>query len=201
MLRTMLVLALSALGGSQATAQWAIQPSPFFNNGLPVVGVLPNGVPVVNPWARFGNPYGVFPVAGNAAFWGTVGIQPWGTFNPYLPQPYFIAPYWNPYAFNNPYWNWNGNWGSTPWNRPLPRALEVERGRLIPVGQIALNPITGTAYRPFQGIAQTNDGPFVRQPGTGSFSAFGAYIPGSGLYVNPFTGDAYNPGSGLIFRR
>ncbi|MGL4420147.1 MAG: hypothetical protein ACRCZF_05755, partial [Gemmataceae bacterium] len=78
---------------------------------------------------------------------------------------------------------------------------QYEPGRFFPVGlDAAQNPVSGTVLRPFSGVAFTNEGAFYRVPGTGSFTPFGTYVPGSGIYVNPFSGVNYNPQTGAIVR-
>ncbi|CAN5396249.1 hypothetical protein BH11PLA2_BH11PLA2_18280 [soil metagenome] len=173
------------------------QINPFvpYNNGytqlpwprtaqFPVIGVLPNGMQVINPWG----PRNFVPA------WNTNPY--YGGYNPYAYNPYAYNPYaYNPYGYN-PWGVGNANFGNNT------AGIEREPGRFIPVGGgVALNNVTGTILRTAQGVAQTNDGNFYRVPGTGSLTAWGALDPTSGLYVNPITGDAYNPGSGLIIRR
>jgi hypothetical protein len=155
------------------------------NNG--VIGQLPNGIPIINPWAR----PNFYPVP----------INPWG------------------YQFSqqqqtNYYNNGNGYGNTTTFsqttqivpngfNNPFlqPGFAQREAGAVIQVGRnLAVNPITGTIVRPLSGVAITREGTFYQVPGTGSFSPWGAYIPGSGTYVNPFTGTSYNPTTGLIVR-
>ena len=153
------------------------------NNG--VIGQLPNGIPIINPWAR----PNFYPVP----------VNPWGyQFTTQSQTGYYNNGYTNsttfsqttqivPNGFNNPFLQ--------------PGFAQREAGAVIPVGRnLAVNPVTGTVVRPLSGIAITREGTFYQVPGTGSFSPWGAYIPGSGTYVNPFTGTTYNPTTGLIVR-
>lgn len=139
-----------------------------------------------------------------------------------------LAPYWN--ASNNLTAGWNASYNTgnynfqaggsvnqsvtngfvNPWggqvvsNSFLPGQFGInqyEPGRFVRVGQdLAVNTVTGTILQPYSGVAYTNEGPFYRLPGTGTFSPYGAYLPGSGIYFNPFTGAAYNPRTGAVRR-
>jgi hypothetical protein len=54
-----------------------------------------------------------------------------------------------------------------------------------------------------QGAAATAPTPFGNlqyEVNTGSYSAYGAFLPGTGTYLNPFTGAAYNPVTGAFVR-
>jgi hypothetical protein len=100
----------------------------------------------------------------------------------------------------------NGGGTNTPGesnDQPVPpnSRLQVEVGRFVPVARdIYANPISGTVLSTRRGVALTREGAFYRLPGTGSLTAWGAFIPGSGVYVNPLTGAAYDPVTGLIAR-
>jgi hypothetical protein len=185
-----LALAVLLVGGfvcsaGSASAQFMtpgltyVQPvNPYWRPGVQILGTLPGAI-VTNPWNiynRYPNYYTGFAV---------YNYNPIPAYYGSLQQTYYnylaTAPY--PYAT-----------GITTINR--------EPGRFVPVApDLAVNPITGTRLAPARGIALTNEGPFYRIPGSGSFTAWGAYMPGNGTYLNPFNGDLYNPGSGLVIHR
>lgn len=171
------------------------------------LGTLPNGTPVINPWnqptvtppfpviqALFAYQYTLLNAAaiwnpslyqyyatGSAAGWANGGMQP-GGFGPGI-QPIQPA---NPGA----------QVGLT--FRP---GVQVEPGGFARLGpDLAVNRVTGTVLQPYAGVAYTNEGTFFRVAGTGTFTPWGAYMPGSGVFLNPFTGTAYNPQTGLILR-
>lgn len=146
--------------------------------GIQYLGQLPNGIHVFNPWNMYQNLNNQQPVYY------------------YPPAMYYYNPYYlyNPF---NPYSPYSNGYGS--FTQPF---VQREAGRFIPVARdLAVNPITGTQLAPYRGVAVTTEGAFYRAPGSGSFTANGAFIPGSGVYVNPITGTVYQPGSGLILRR
>ena len=153
---------------------------------LSLAGALPGQAPGWNPWAG-----GViYPPQ-------QPGIQYLGQ----LPNGIHVFNPWNMYQnlYNpfNPYSPYSNGYGS--FTQPF---VQREAGRFIPVARdLAVNPITGTQLAPYRGVAVTTEGAFYRAPGSGSFTANGAFIPGSGVYVNPITGTVYQPGSGLILRR
>jgi hypothetical protein len=95
-------------------------------------------------------------------------------------------------------------WGGQVAGQFLPGQIGItqfEPGRFVRVApDVAVNTATGTVLQPYSGVAYTNEGPFYRLPGTGIFSPYGAYLPGSGIYFNPFNGAAYNPRTGVIRR-
>lgn len=153
----------------------------------PLIGYLPNGTPVVNPWVRTTTVYPIDIYAWNSA------LAAWNA-----------ATIWNPAlygsAFGTPYGT-----GVVPPVVPAlglqPGVYDREPGRFVRVGaDLAVNPVSGTVIQPYRGVALTNEGPFYRLPGSGSLTAWGAFRPGSGVYVNPFTGVRYNPQTGLIVR-
>lgn len=189
-------LVLSGFVGS-ASAQVGIlpYPSPWYppmpNPGIQYLGTLPNGIPVINPWNMYQNHnYGQNYPGG---FW-----RP--NYNPYVYNPYLYNPI--PAYYGNLYASYLGYLNQNPYNVPNIYGVERERGRFIPVANdLFVNNLTGTQLAPVRGIAQTREGTFYRMPGTGSITAWGAFIPGSGTYVNPVSGDVYNPGSGIIVRR
>jgi hypothetical protein len=180
----------------------------------PVVGQLPTGTPVINPWVR---PAVVTPQSLFAQQYALLNAAP--IWNPSL------APYWAAAGLNAP-WGLNnsapvlqpGAFG--PGVQPVPAGAvptvstfvarpgltvggftQVEPGWFSRLGpDLAVNRITGTVLRPYSGVAFTAEGPFVRVPGSGTFTPWGMYIPGTGIFVNPFTGAAYNPQTGLILR-
>ena len=132
-----------------------------------------------------------------------------------------LYPYWAASGMNVP-WGLNGaNAGMQPGGfgpgvQPAPAGAgpavstyvarsgpvtQVEPGRFARLGpDLAVNRATGTVLRPYSGVAFTAEGPFVRMAGSGTFTPWGAYVPGTGVFVNPFTGAAYNPQTGLILR-
>ena len=199
------LLALAALGLFAAPAAAQIVPgwnysyaAPYYNTPpwpqtarFQTIGYLPNGIRVIDPWNRT-------PVGGyyNPAYYG----------NPYL---YNQQASYN-YSYSAGYPGGSVNFGGSvqfnnglapgfnPWGAGQ---ISREPGRFTPLGpDAAYNPASGTLLRPQSGVAYTQDGVFHRQPGTGTMTAFGAYLPGSGLYVNPFSGQTYNPQTGLIVR-
>jgi hypothetical protein len=159
-----------------------VRPGQYYSGQF--LGRLPNGTPVVNPWVR-------------------------PTVYPVIPAPFFnysvnynYQSLWNPslYPAYNLNYNSNFNYGFNNGDfRILP--VEQEVGRLVPVNRdLAVNPVSGTVWKPSRGIALTREGAFYRIPGTGSLSPWGTYLPGSGVYVNPFTGTRYDPYTGTIVR-
>jgi hypothetical protein len=174
-----------------ATASWAQAPgwNPWWNGGvvyppqqpgIQYLGQLPNGIPVFNPWNMYQNLNNQRPV-----WYGS----PYG-FSPLYYNALYANPYLAAYGF------YNQGFGS---NAPV---IQRESGRFVPVARdLFVNSITGTQLAPYRGVALTIEGAFYRAPGTGSYTAWGAYIPGSGTFVNPVNGAVYQPSSGIIIRR
>lgn len=193
-------------------------------HGNPVVygpnylGTLPNGTPVINPWNR-GTVVPAVPA------WQTQFGYQYATYNAMNVWNPGLAPYWGAATGLNNAWAANaalaqgallqpGGFG--PGIQPIPIQdnivgvspgvqqgpfTQLEPGFFARVGpDVAINRTTGTVLRPYSGVAFTNEGPFYRMPGSGSFTPWGAYIPGTGMYRNPITGAAYNPQTGLIIR-
>lgn len=187
------------------------------------LGTLPNGTPLVDPWSRptvipptlaiqsvFAYQYAMLSAASIwnpslAPYWANAGLgynsgfganqflQP-GAFGPGIQavQPTNVGgvqPGLNLAALN------------LQSRLAFGPVVQQEPGRFARVGpDLAVNRITGTVLQPYSGVAYTNEGTFYRLPGTGSFTPFGAYIPGTGQFINPFTGVAYNPQTGMILR-
>ena len=189
----------------------------------PSIGTLPNGTNVIDPWTRpsisgmtpslqmrFANQF--------AAQYAAPVLNPsLAMFNNLGNSGGFNAGGFNAGGFaNGGYANGGGsNMGfggfNSRGNRAYQRAFnngqtqassrQFEPGSFYPVGQdAALNPTSGTVLRPYSGVAFTNEGAFYRLPGTGSYTPYGTYLPGSGIYMNPFTGVGYNPQTGVIQR-
>ena len=151
----------------------------------PVVGFLPNGTPVINPWirGRYVNPVDIYTanvVASQiaAARWQAAQALYWS-------QPVYGSGFGGPVP--------------PPVFPPvLANRVQIEPGRFVPAGPgLAVNPVSGTVLAPFRGVALTNEGPFYR---AGGVTAFGTYVPSAGVYVNPITGARYNPATGVIVR-
>lgn len=182
------LLALIALAGVGALANSAsAQYFPY--NGYGYYANTPSGLSnyptVYNPWARYRNNYNPY-----AASYYNYSVA-------YNYATMFNASLYPPYSFNNNY-NYGYQFGFN--NFGLPR-VQQEVGGFVGVNRnTAVNPVSGTILKPNRGVALTREGAFYQVPGTGSISAFGTYIPGSGVYVNPLTGTQYSPSTGLIVR-
>ncbi|QEL19405.1 hypothetical protein [Limnoglobus roseus] len=146
-----------------------------------------------NPWARYhNNNYNQYAAA--AYFNYMVQYNNATIFNPSLYPGYGLSDY----SFQNFGFNQFNGLGVNNFNQP---ALQKEVGGFVAVDRAtAVNPVSGTVLKPYRGIALTREGTFYHVPGTGSLTAWGTFLPGSGVYVNPLTGTTYNPTTGLIAR-
>jgi hypothetical protein len=221
--------AAAGLLAAPADAQVAVStgwPPPMVNpwnpgwtfSKPPLIGHLPNGTPVVNPWDRGG---GFITPAVPA--WQTLFAQQYAQHQAAMIWNPTLYPFWASGGMNVP-WGLNAGQpvmqpgGFGPGVQPVPAGAvpaqpvssfvarpgpvtQVEPGRFSRLGpDLAVNRATGTVLRPYSGVAFTAEGPFVRMAGSGTFTPWGAYVPGTGVFVNPFTGAAYNPQTGLILR-
>jgi hypothetical protein len=190
MKRSFFALALTLTIACSAQAQVFIQPypTPGWNPwaggviyppqypGIQYLGQLPNGTPVFNPWNMYQNLNNQRPI-------------------------YYQSPYFVPFFYPQFFWNY---YGYNPYGYGMSSNAGIINvpGRFVPVGpDLAVNPFNGVTLAPRRGYAQTPEGTFYRAPGSGSFTAWGAYIPGSGVFVNPMNGDTYQPNQGLLIRR
>ncbi len=199
-MRNFIAAAILILIGGTAQAQYFYQPW-VYQRGPNLGGIQYLGnvgpYPVFNPWNMYDN----------QNYSGYIYARP------LFPRRYYTPIYFPPtYQYNfGPYGTYYGYTGITPFQQQFqPQfagvnpgfGIEREAGRFIPVNnQTAINSITGTVLKPYQGVAYTNEGPFYRLPGTGSLTAFGAFNPATGAYYNPLSGALYNPGTGIIVRR
>jgi hypothetical protein len=184
--------------------------------GPAFAGNLPTGTPVFDPWNSRATVTPAVP-----ALQSVFGYQYAMQNSSFIWNP-SLYPYWAATGQNVP-WGLNGTngfmqpGGFGPGIQPVPAgavpvvssfasrpglgvgpATQVEPGWFSRVGpDLAVNRTTGTVLRPYSGVAYTA---VVRLPGSGTFTPWGAYLPGTGVYVNPFTGAAYNPQTGLILR-
>lgn len=181
-----LILAFLATVGLAAAANTA--SAQYFNPYYYPPSGLTNMPTVHNPWARYHNNYYIPP----AAYFNYAVQYNYATiFNPSLYSP--LGTY--DYGYQNFGVNQFGGLGLNA------GVVQKEVGGFVPVNRTtAVNPVSGTILKPYQGVALTREGPFYRVPGTGSITAWGTYLPGSGVYVNPFSGTQYNPATGLIAR-
>ena len=153
---------------------------------------LTNYPTAYNPWARYHNNYYVPPAT---AYFNYAAQYNYATiFNPSLYPAYsFNNSGYSDFGFNQ----FNGV-GVNNFGQPR---LQREVGSFVAVNRTtAVNPVSGTILKPYRGVALTREGTFYQVPGTGSITAWGTYVPGSGVYVNPVTGTTYNPSTGLIAR-
>jgi hypothetical protein len=125
-----------------------------------VIGTLPNGIQVINPWGPRINPY----FASNFV-------------NPYLVANY-SAGYWYG-LYNNPFLDSFYAQNAGVFFRPV--VIRDPLGFIV--GQDAPPLTAGTVTLPDS--ARTIDGLAPRLPATGSMTIFGAYDPASGSYIRP----------------
>jgi hypothetical protein len=150
--------------------------------------------------------------------------------NPFFANPFMVNPFqnnpFNPFA-NNPLNNPFNNPFNNPLNNPLglnpnapnllanpfanPFAPAVFTQPAIAIQQpgflrwagpdFQVNPFSGTAVKPFTGVAQTADGNiFFRLGRDGTPTVFNPNAPRTNIYVDPVHGTFLNPTTGVIVR-
>jgi hypothetical protein len=164
----------------------AINPFVPYNSGptilpwprtaqFPVIGTLPNGIQVINPW---GPNY-------SRSYYNNM---------PYYGPGYWANPFLNPYAF-----------GYNPFDPYQNRALnQFVVQREAPRFALTANDATMSLFNGDMSTRNTtlrDDAMFSRVPGTGSITAFGALMPASGTYVNPMNGNETSPGTTGLIRK
>lgn len=166
----------------------AFNPDPFFTNPfLNPTQFVPVNTLAPNPF--FANPYLVNPFTGrmmnpaNPFAIGAADKQPLAPpTGPFDPNP-FTSPF-APAVFSTPavaiqqpgYLQWRGP-------------------------DLLVNPWSGTAVKPFSGVAQTADGRVYFQLGRdGTPTVFNPSAPRTGIYVDPTFGSYLNPTTGVIVR-
>ncbi len=193
-MRRLILCLLTVFGVASATNTASAQfNNPYGYGGYYPPSGLTNFPTVYNPWARYRNPYTSY-VTPATYFNYAVQYNSATIFNPSLYPAYSF----NNFGYQNFGVNQFNNLGVNQFNPP---SVQQEVGGFVAVNRTtAINPVSGTILKPYKGVALTREGTFYQVPGTGSITAWGTYVPGSGVYVNPFTGTRYNPSTGLIVR-